>query len=178
LEILSNKEYQDKKRKRGNFRAILSAVGAGANAQDAGRKTSTTNTNVNSNTYGTSNTTGDIQFKDKYGLSTGSAGLNATTNSSSNTNTNVSSTTQAYDGAAAYAARQNEERKLKEMMEQQQKAKAKWNEMYLKSETLEPNESVTGLLNIKFKKGDLVDLFIYIGNIEFVFRWNPEDAEF
>jgi len=178
LEILSNKEYQDKKRKRGNFRAILAAVGAGANAQDAGRKTSTTNTNVNSNTYGTSNTTGDIQFKDEYGLSTGSAGLNATTNSYSNTNTNVSSTTESYDGAAAYAARQNEERKLKEMMEKQQEAKAKWNEMYLKSETLEPNEFVTGLLNVKFQKGDLVDLIIYVGNIEFVFNWNPEDAEF
>ena len=178
LEILSNKEYQIKKKKRGNFRTILAAMGAGANAQDAGRKTSTTNTNVNSSTYGTSNTSADINAYNAYGLSTGSATVDATTNSYSNTNTNASSTTNSYDGAAAYAARQNEERKLNEMMEKQKADKSKWNDMYLKSETLEAMESVSGLLNLKFKKGDLVDLIIYIGNIEFIFEWNPEDSEF
>jgi len=178
LEILSNKEYQIKKKRRGNFRAVLAAMGAGANAQDAGRKTSTTNTNANSNTYGTSNTSADINAYNAYGVPAGSATVDATTNSYSNTNTNVSSTTNSYDGAAAYAARQNEEKKLNEMMAKQQAAKAKWNDMYLKSETLEAMESVTGLLNLKFQKGDLVDLIIYIGNIEFIFEWSPEDSEF
>ena len=62
--------------------------------------------------------------------------------------------------------------------EKQKAAKSMWNDMYLKSETLEAMESVSGLLNLKFKKGDLVDLIIYIGNIEFIFEWNPEDSEF
>jgi len=178
LQILSNKEYQDKKKKRGNFRAIMAAMGGAAQAQDAGRKTSTTNTNINSSTYGTSNTSADINAYDSYGLPAGSATVDATTNSYSNTNTNATSTTQSYDGAAAYAARQNEERKLREMMERQAAAKSKWNDMYLKSETLDAMESVTGLVNVKYKKGDLIDLIIYVGNVEFIFEWNPDDSEF
>ena len=33
-------------------------------------------------------------------------------------------------------------------------------------------------VTLNIKKGDLVDLIIYIGNIEFIFEWNPEDSEF
>jgi len=178
LEILSNKEYQDKKRKRGNFRNIMAAMGAGARAEDAGRKTSTTNTNVNSSTYGSSNTTADIKVKDAYGLPTGSATVDANTNFNSNTNTNVSSRTDSRDGAAVYAAQQNEERKLKEAMEKQAAAKSKWNEMYLKSETLDYGESVTGLLNVKYEKGDSIDFIVYVGGTKFIFIWDPDDAEF
>ena len=177
LDILSNKEYQEKKRKRAALRTALAAMGAAANAQDAGRKTSTTNTNVNSSTYGSATTNTDANVYASDGSwATGSASSN--TDFNAYTNVNASSTTQSYDGAAAYAARQNEERKLQEMVQRQNEAKAKWNDMYLKNETLDAMESVSGLINVKFKKGDLIDLILYVGNVEFIFKWDPEDSEF
>ena len=64
------------------------------------------------------------------------------------------------------------------MIQRQKEAKAKWNDMYLKNETLDAMESVSGLINVKFKKGDLIDLILYVGNVEFIFKWDPEDSEF
>ena len=64
------------------------------------------------------------------------------------------------------------------MQKAQQKAKSKWNEMYFKSETLEPEESVSGLINIEYKKGDKIELFLYVGNYEFLFNWSPDESEF
>ena len=89
----------------------------------------------------------------------------------------MSSTTVHRDGEAIYNARQNEERKLQEYYNQQQVARVRWNESYLKSNTLSPYESCSGLLNIKFEKGDFIELHLPIDELNFVFKWNPEDSE-
>ena len=96
----------------------------------------------------------------------------------SNSNTQIESGSVSYDGATAYAARQNEERKLQQYFNQQEEAKQYWSNSYLKSETLEPLEVVSGLLNIKYIKGDLVTLVIKVGNLNFLFDWDPEESEF
>lgn len=178
VKVFSNKEYQERKRKRGNFRAIMAAVGGGMAADQAGRSSSTTNTNVSG--YSSTNTTGtgNINTYDAYGLQTGSATVDVNGQSNTYSNVNSTSTTNSYDGSASYAAQQNEERKLKEIQKAQQEAKSKWNEMYFKSETLEPEESVSGLINIEYEKGDEIELFLYVGNYEFLFNWSPDESEF
>lgn len=178
LKVFSNKEYQDRKRKRGNFRAIMGAMAGGMAADQAGRSSSTTTTNVNGYSSTNSNAKADINAYDAYGMNTGSATVDVNSNSSTYSNVNATSTTNSYDGAAAYAASQNEQRKLKEALQAQEEAKSKWNDNYFKSESLEPNESVTGLINIEYKKGDLIELFIKVGEYEFLHKWNPEDSEF
>jgi len=172
IDVLTNKDYQKKKKRRGNFRAILGALSAGQNAANAGTSSSQTNTNVNANSY--SSGSANVNAYDSRG---NSATAQGNYNSRTNTNVNATSTTVSYDGAAAYNAQQNEERKLQEFMQQQQEAKRKWNDLYIKNNTLSPKESMSGLLNVEYKKGVLVELNIVTGGIQFVFKWDPEDSQ-
>ena len=48
---------------------------------------------------------------------------------------------------------------------------------YIKNNTLSPKESMSGLLNVEYKKGVLVELTIVTGDIQFVFKWDPEDSQ-
>ena len=183
LEILSNREYQEKKKKRGGLRAAIASMQANKNAEDAGTSYSSSQTNIKSNSYSNTNseTTGNARVSDAFDpTNAADISYNSNTNSStsSNSNTQIESGSVSYDGAAAYAARQNEERKLREYMNQQAAAKQSWSDNYLKSETLEPLEVVSGLLNIKYIKGDLVTLIIKVGKLNFLFDWDPEESEF
>lgn len=171
LEILSNKEYQEKKKKRGNFRAIMKAMGGSSAAAGAGTRTSTTNANATANTYGSSNTSASAYGSGGYAYGSANTNYNATTN------VNATSTTTSVDGAAVYAAQQNEERKLREYQAAQAAAKSKWNDAYLKSNTLSPLESTSGLLNIKFTKGVEITLNVKVQDIDFIFVWDPEESE-
>ena len=171
LEVLSNKEYQEKKKKRGNFRAIMKAMGGASAAAGAGTSTSTTNASATANTYGSSNTRASA-----YG-SGGWASGSSNTNFNASTNVNATSTTTSVDGAAVYAAQQNEERKLREFQAAQAAAKAKWNDAYIKSNTLDPLETMSGLLNVKFAKGVEIIINVKVQDIDFVFVWDPEDSE-
>lgn len=177
LEILRSKDYQEKKRKRGVFRRVIASMGANSAAEDAGRSSSTSNTQINSNSYTSGNGNANINGYDAYGNPIGSATVNKNYSNSNSTSTNASTSTQSYNGAAAYAARQNEERKLKEFYMQQEAAKKRWNDAYIKSNTLSPFETMSGLLNVKFEKGDYIELYVIVQDLSFKFDWNPDDAE-
>ena len=172
LEVLSNKEYQEKKQKRANFRNILASMAGSQNAENAGKSSSQTNTNISSSSY--SSGTAKVKAYDSYGNSATAKGNYSGRTTS---NTNATSTTVSYDGAAAYAAQQNEERKLQEFMQLQKEAKNKWNDIYLKSNTLSPLESMSGLLNVEYKKGVMIDIDVLVQDLHFIFKWNPEDSE-
>ena len=162
---------------------MLARNSASQAAADAGTSYTSSQTNINSNSYSSTNseTTGNARVSDAYDP-TNAADIeyNSNTNSStsSNSNTQIKSGSVSYDGAAAYAAKQNEERKLQQYLNQQAEAKQAWSDSYLKSESLDPMEVVSGLLNIKYIKGDLVSLVIKVGELNFLFDWDPEESEF
>jgi len=177
LEIMRSKDYQKIKKKKQATRGFFKRWAAASAAEDAGQSSSTTTTNVNSTSYKSGNSNAEVNVYDEYGNKLGKATVNQNNSELSSTNTNLSSSTVNRDGAAVYNARQNEERKLQEYYNQQQEARIRWNEAYLKSNTLSPFESCSGLLNIKFKDGDYLEIYIIVEELIFVFNWDPEDSE-
>ena len=79
--------------------------------------------------------------------------------------------------AAIYAARQESARQVNEMMNIASEARKKWNEDYLSNNTLRNGETMSGLLNIKYKKGDKIVLKIIIDDFEYPFEWSPSESE-
>lgn len=128
-------------------------------------------TNTNKCSYSNTNISGTVDTDtDVVAYSSGEVGYTnvqsrSNVNASASTYSSKSSTSQTseYDGAAAYAAARQE--------------RAKWNDEYLKNNTIYLNETKRGLLNVKFKKGSLVRLKINIENLDYVFDWDPEDSE-
>jgi len=154
------------------MRTGLIAFAGGMSAASAGQKTSTTNTNSYATYSGTANTNASA-----YG-SGGYAYGNATTNYRGNAYGSSTSTTNTYDGAAAYAASQNEAAKLNAFVAASEEAKKRWNEEYLKNHTLNPQETTSGLINVKYYKTNRIILGIIINNLIFSFDWDPNDSEF
>jgi hypothetical protein len=172
IPALTRKEYLKIKKRRQNMRTGLIAFAGGMSAASAGQKTSTTNTNSYATYSGTANTNASA-----YG-SGGYAYGNATTNYRGNAYGSSTSTTNTYDGAAAYAASQNEAAKLNAFVAASEEAKKRWNEEYLKNHTLNPQETTSGLINVKYYKTNRIILGIIINNLIFSFDWDPNDSEF
>ena len=172
IPALTRKEYLKIKKRRQNMRTGLIAFAGGMSAASAGQKTSTTNTNSYATYSGTANTNASA-----YG-SGGYAYGNATTNYRGNAYGSSTSTTNTYDGAAAYAASQNEAAKLNAFVAASEEAKKRWNEEYLKNHTLNPQETTSGLINVKYYKTNRIILVIIINNLIFSFDWDPNDSEF
>ena len=172
IPALTRKEYLKIKKRRQNMRTGLMAFASGMSAASAGQKTSTTTTNSYGNYSGTANTNASA-----YG-SGGYAYGNATTNYRGNIYGSSTSTTNTYDGAAAYAASQNEAAKMSAFIAASEDAKKRWNEEYLKNHTLRHQETISGLINVKYYKSNRIILYITINNINFAFDWDPNDSEF
>lgn len=172
IPALTRKEYLKIKKRRENFRTGLMAVSAGVSSAAAGYSTSTTTTNSYGNFSGTAETNASA-----YGTG-GYAYGNSYTNYSGNIYGSSTSTTNSYDGAAAYAAAQNEQAKMSAFLEASQKAKEKWNNAYLKNHTMSPKEIISGLVNVKYFKSKRIILKIKIENSIFDFDWDPSDSEY
>lgn len=177
LEILRSKDYQKIKERKGVWRRIGALMAASSAAEDAGTVTTASNVNVrgNSSSYGSND--GNVTVYDQYNNKLGSATVNQSNFESSRTTINGNSNTVTRDGAAVYAARQNEERKLNEFYRAQEEARLRWNEAYLKSNTLSPLETTSGILNVKYEKGDFLELHVIIEEFKFIFKWDPDDSE-
>ena len=173
IKALTRKDYMAIKKRRQNLREGLMAFSAGLNAASAGYSNSQTNSYGSANYSGSSNSSTDV-----YGSSYGYLGsLNTTSRSSGTIYGQSSSYTTNYDGAAAYAASQNEQAKLNAFIQASEENKRRWNEEYLRNHTLYPKESISGLLNVKYYRTNRVDLVITTNNYDYVFQWDPNDAE-
>tara|TARA_A100000164_G_scaffold182994_1_gene162581 strand:- start:624 stop:1451 length:828 start_codon:yes stop_codon:yes gene_type:complete len=172
IPALTRKEYLKIKKRRQNMRTGLIAFAGGMSAASAGQKSSTTNTNSYATYSGTANTNASAYGNGGYAYG------NATTNYSGNAYGSSTSTTNSYDGAAAYAASQNEAAKLNAFVAASEEAKKRWNDEYLKNHTLTPQETTSGLINIKYLKTNRIILDITINNYIFLFDWDPNDSEF
>lgn len=169
---LTRKEYLKIKERRKNFRTGMMALAGGMSAASAGYSSSTTTTNSYGNYSGTANTNANAYGNGGYAYG------NATTNYSGNIYGSSTSTTNSFDGAASYAASQNEQAKMNAFLKASKEAQARWNDEYLKNHTMIPNEIISGLINIKFYKSKRVILKVAIEKLNFEFEWDPEDSEF
>lgn len=182
-DVLTRKEYIEKKEKKQKLRNALSAVAAAAAADMAGTKSSQTNTYSSgysqTNISGTVDTDTDVTAYGAGGVAYGNVQSRSNVNASASTYSSERSSSQTteFDGAAAYAAAQNEQRKLEEYKAAARQERTKWNEDYLKDNTIYQNETKRGLINVKYKKGNLVRFIVQIENLDYVFDWDPEDAE-
>lgn len=186
---LTRKEYLKIKKRRQNLRVGLMALAGGMSAASAGYSSSTTRTTASANYSGTSNAntnynyngsayTNSSAYGSGYGNYYGSGNINTSSNYSGTVNGSATSTTTSYNGDAAYRASQNEQAKLNAFVNASENAKRKWNEEYLKNHTLIPQETISGLLNVKYYKAVRVDLKIKIEEHEFIFEWDPKDSEY
>lgn len=177
---LTRKEYLKIKKRRQNLRSGLMAFAGGMSAASAGYSSSTTTTNANANYSGTSNTnsTANAYAYGSGGYAYGNATGSSTTNYSGNIYGSATSTTQSYDGAAAYAASQNEAAKMNAFLQASESAKKRWNNDYLKNHTLLPQETTSGLINIKYYKSPKIILSIPVNGELYIFEWSPDESEF
>ena len=171
--VLTRKEYLKIKKRRENLRVGLMAFGGALSAASAGYSSSSTYSSGNA--YYSSNTSGNANVRGSYGQRLGS--VDYSSNTSGYASYSGSSHTQSYNGEAAYWASQNEAAKLQAFSDASAAARGKWNNAYLKNNTLSPLESMNGIINVKFKKSNLCIIAIYVNGNFIEFEWNPADAE-
>lgn len=173
IKALTRKEYMKIKQRRQNLREGLMAFSAGLSAASAGYSSSQTNTYGSASYSGYSNSNTRV-----YGSTSGYLGnFNTTTNSSGSLYGSSTSYTNSYDGAAAYAASQNEQAKLNAFIAASEENKRRWNEDYLRNNTMTPKASISGLLNVKYYRAVRIDLIVTTNGYDYVFEWDPREAE-
>jgi len=130
-------------------------------ASNAGYSSSTTNTSV----YGSSNSYGSASgyVGNTYGSVYGSSSTYSTAYGRSTTN--------SYNGAAAYAAQQNANNNISNYQGQQFQIKKTLSEGYLKLNTIPNQTEYIGYLNIDYKKVDHLYLNIPLNGIIYKFIW-------
>ena len=156
VEALTRKEYLKIKKRRQNFRAGVMAFSAGLNAASAGYSASTTNSSANASAnYYDSQGYG---YANAYGSST--------------------STTQSYNGAASYSASQNEQAKLSAFMNASEASKRRWNNEYFKIHTMFPQQTISGIINIKYYKAKKIVLKVPVNGVIYSFDWSADESEY
>ena len=171
--VLTRKEYNKIKRRRENLRVGLMAFAGALNSASAGYSQSSTS--YSGSAQGSSYTRGSADVSGSYGQNLGSVDYSSRTNASASYS--GQSNTTSYNGAAAYAARENEARKLAAFQDASAYARRQWNDAYFKNNTLSHLESMSGFINVKFKRSNLCRIAIIIEGEKFIFDWNPADAE-
>lgn len=73
---------------------------------------------------------------------------------------------------------QNEAAKIERLAQLSSEAKSRWNEEYLKNNTLDILESTSRLINVKYYKSDRLELLVAIDGTLFIFPWNRNESEF
>jgi len=180
-EILTRKEYIKIKKRRAALRAALVSAAGGLAAEAAGTKTkeesSYSSGSVNTNISGNSNSQSDVY--NSSGLYSGSVDTNTSFNGNATSNYYSNSTTYSTerDGAAVAAAQRQNQNDVNQMIMNANEARSKWNESYIANNTLKMGETMSGLLNVKYKKGDKIVLNIIVENLEYPFEWNPDESE-
>lgn len=164
LEILSYEDYIKKVNRNQNWQSFAVAFSNGLAASSAGYSTSTTTTSV----YGTNKTyeSASGYVGNTYGSFYG--------NSTSYSTAYGRSTTQSYNGAAAYAAQQNANAQTEKFVNDQYVIKNKISEGYLKTNSLANQNELVGFINIKYVKTDNFKIMFPLNGETYTFeqKWN------
>lgn len=156
--ILSSDQYSKIVSRKQGWNSFFNALGEGMTAYNAGTSTSSTTSTsagyVNSSAIGADNS-GNIA------VAAGTAyGANVT-----------SSQTTNHNGAAQYQANQNAQQNIAQYDNQLEQYKQALDEGYLKSNTIESGKSITGYINIDYKKGDRIIINIPVNGSIYTFDW-------
>lgn len=166
LETLSSDDYSRRINRSQQWSSFFNSLGEGLAASGAGYSSSTSNTNTvyANNSY--SSGVGAV-------VGTGGAALGAYSSNTTNLGVvNSTTTTASYNGAAAYQAQMiasqrinnynaalNQERQVKE-------------EGYLRQNTINSGETISGYVNVKYEKADKIEVYIDINTIKYPFSWS------
>jgi antitoxin component YwqK of YwqJK toxin-antitoxin module len=161
-EVLSSDEYLRKIKRRQNWNSALVAFAESYNASNAGYSSSYTKTN----TSGYSNS-----YSNVYGAY-GNSYVNLYGDTSTYGSYASNSSTQSYNGAAAYTAQQNAQRNINEFKNQQNQIKNVLNQGYLKRNTIFNNQLINGQINIKYKKADEISIIVSVNGDDYEFNWS------
>lgn len=156
--VYSSEEFSNVVGKKLRSRSFWNALGESLATTNAGVSTSTTtNTSagyVNSAAVGADNN-GNVA------VGVGSAyGENSS-----------SSQTQSYSRSDQYQADQNANKNISQYNSQLDQYKQALDEGYLKSNEVAPGQTITGNVNIKYQKGDTLQLNIPISGMIYTFVW-------
>lgn len=159
LEVLSSYEYDKKVANKQAWNNFWVAFGEGMAASNAGYSASSTTYSGNS-------------YTSAYGHAYGYAGNTygyANAYGSAYTTTYGRSNTVAYNGAAAYAARQQANANVQAYASEQYEIRQQLNEGYVKNNTIQNKVEYSGFFNIKYKKIDHIKVDFLIDGISFPF---------
>ena len=180
--VLTRKEYIKIKERRAALRAGLAAAAGSIAAEQAGTKTTYSDTyssgTVNTNISGNIDTNSNVY--DSYGTYSGN--IYSQSNLNANVNSSYYGSSSTYktevDGEAVQRAQQQSNEQVAQMAENAKQARQQWNDEYLKNNTLRKGQTMGGLVNVKYSKGNSMVIKIIVDNLEYSFEWNPKEAEF
>lgn len=163
--FLSSSEYLQKVNNKQAWATAITNLALNQRAQSAGYSSSVSSTVVagTSNSYGSArdyyNNRVDVKAKTNY------SGV-------------AVKATQSYDGNAAYQAQKDVDRTMQDYNEQLYQIKSVLNQGYMKTNTIENRQRITGYVNIKFQSADKFELLVPVNDkyYSFIFGYNPENA--
>jgi hypothetical protein len=165
LRILPYEEYMKKVKRSQAWQNFAVAFGNGLAASNAGYSYSATNTGITgvTNTFGSSSG----YIGNTYDYASGW--------SSSYSTAYGRSTTESYNGAAAYAAQQNANAQTNAFISNQYQIKNRLSEGYIKANTLANQSEFMGYFNIQFVKTDNLRIEIPINSETYIFTIDWSD---
>ena len=165
LNVLKSDEYIAKVSRRQNWNMFFNALNETMAANKAGYSASSTQTNSNYSGASVPGAAGAVVGTNGATVG-GAVGVSRYTGSSS-----TSSTTVTYNGAAAYQAELIASGRIADYNNQMLQERNIKDEGYLKTTTVNPGETISGYVNIQYKKGDELSVNIPINSVVYPFVW-------
>lgn len=165
LGVFPAEQYMKTVRRRQNFAMAMYGIAQGMAAAGAGYSyaTTTSNSYYSGSAYGSAHAsvygTGGYAYGNAYGSSSYSGRSTTTT------------TTQAYNGAAAYQASVIAGEQIAAFDESMLAEREAKDRGYLKLTTIEPGETITGYVLIEKKKGPSLNIIVDIYGAKYEFPW-------
>lgn len=164
MEILSYEEYMKKVKTKQMWSGVFYKLNENIAASDAGHSTS--NTEYYNHEHEKATETRSKEYGRRRDQKNNTYSKNTSTYDYKSHGT---SRTDTYDGAAAYDAQQNAERKIDEYMQNQERVKEQISSEYLKSNTIKDGKEYAGYFNIKYCKATTITIDIPINGTTYTF---------
>lgn len=159
MKVLSSAEYMKKVDRSQSWSKVWNALAEASIASDAGKSSSTSVTTYGEKTSSRTSYSNNIGYKQNASKDTKVSGTAATH-------------TTTYNGAAAYGAYLESDRRIAEYNQDLQAKRDERNAGYLKHSTIKPGESVAGYINIERKKGETLSISLNVDGITYPFVWD------
>lgn len=164
--VFSSDEYLKKVDRRQAWNAALVAFGEASAANNAGYSRTTTKTNVTGNVSVNSNNSWN-------NMNNNHESIQGTSNATGNLN--VRTTSNSYNGAENFAAKQIARNNVDTYRNQQHQVRETINQGYLKLNTIFDGQSIIGHINIEFEDAGHIVIVVPVNGANFCFTWDTEN---